>query len=137
MKAFAMRLMHMGKVAYVVGETTTPGIARGDLLVIGSGSGRTASLLSMSQKAKQIGARILLITIDSQSPIGQLADCIIQIPVPSPKAKNGADAIRSVQPMGSLLEQCLLLVLDAMVLLLMEREHLCSDEMFSRHANLE
>ena len=40
-KAFAMRLMHLGLPVFVAGETTTPGIRAGDLLVIGSGSGAT------------------------------------------------------------------------------------------------
>ncbi|MEM2817946.1 MAG: SIS domain-containing protein, partial [Archaeoglobaceae archaeon] len=32
-KAFAMRLMHLGYKAFVIGETTTPRIEAGDLLV--------------------------------------------------------------------------------------------------------
>ncbi len=38
-KAFAMRLMHLGLSAYVVGETITPALNRGDVMVIFSGSG--------------------------------------------------------------------------------------------------
>ena len=38
-KAFAMRLMHLGFHAYVVGETITPALKTGDLMVIFSGSG--------------------------------------------------------------------------------------------------
>ncbi len=37
MRGFAMRLMHMGYKTYVVGETTTPAILEGDVLVLGSG----------------------------------------------------------------------------------------------------
>ncbi len=66
-KAFAMRLMHMGLKAHLVGETTTPGIEKGDLLIIGSGSGETASLAVMAQKAKKIGVDIALVTIHPQS----------------------------------------------------------------------
>lgn len=51
-RAFAMRLMHAGKDAYVVGETVTPGIAEGDLLILGSGSGETQSLIAMAQKPR-------------------------------------------------------------------------------------
>ncbi|GAA6621429.1 hypothetical protein [Scytonema sp. NUACC26] len=36
----AMRLMHLGLQDYVVGETTTPSIEKGDLLIACSGSGR-------------------------------------------------------------------------------------------------
>ncbi|MDD4570327.1 MAG: SIS domain-containing protein, partial [Tepidanaerobacteraceae bacterium] len=43
-KSFAMRLMHIGYDVYVVGETVTPNIEKGDLLIIGSGSGETATL---------------------------------------------------------------------------------------------
>ncbi len=39
-KAFVMRLMHMGLDAYVVGETVTANLREGDLLIVGSGSGR-------------------------------------------------------------------------------------------------
>lgn len=42
-KSFAMRLMHLGANTYVVGETITPAIAEGDLLVAVSGSGLTTT----------------------------------------------------------------------------------------------
>src|SRR5512138_3472644 len=51
MRALGMRLMHLGKTVYVVGETTTPSIAAKDLLIVGSGSGRTAILLSVAGQA--------------------------------------------------------------------------------------
>ncbi|WP_143800270.1 SIS domain-containing protein, partial [Oenococcus oeni] len=38
-KGFAMRLMHIGYTVYVIGETITPSIAAGDVLVSVSGSG--------------------------------------------------------------------------------------------------
>ena len=38
---FVMRLVHLGKSAFVVGETTTPAINEGDLLIAISGSGNT------------------------------------------------------------------------------------------------
>lgn len=136
-RGFAMRLMHAGRRVHVVGEPTTPAIGRGDLLVIGSGSGRTASLLAMARTARELGAGILLYTIDARSPIAALADAVVVIPAPSPKAAVPGDACSSVQPMGSLFEQSLLLVLDATVLLLMGRLGLDPAEMFARHANLE
>jgi len=136
-RGFAMRLMHLGKRACVVGETTTPAISNVDLLVIGSGSGRTASLLTMAQRAKQIGAKLLLFTIDPNSPIGQLADHIVEIPASSPKVISNSAKGDSIQPMGSLFEQSLFILLDCLILLLMKRENQTSAQMFSRHANLE
>ena len=40
-KAFAMRLMHLGLDIHVVGETITPALREGDILVVVSGSGET------------------------------------------------------------------------------------------------
>ena len=51
-RGFSNRLMHLGYTVYFVGEPTTPSIQAGDLLIVGSGSGNTASLVSNSQKAK-------------------------------------------------------------------------------------
>jgi len=136
-RGFAMRLMHMGRDVHVVGDVTTPSIAAGDLLLIGSGSGSTGSLVNMANKARSLGARIALVTIDPCSPIGEIADAVVTIPAPSPKARNAMDAVETVQPMGSLFEQSMSVLLDSMVVMLMQRHGLNSDDMFKRHANLE
>jgi len=47
-RAFAMRLMHLGLKVYVVGETTTPAVKRGDLVIAISGSGETRSIVSLA-----------------------------------------------------------------------------------------
>lgn len=135
-RAFAMRLMHMGFAVYVVGETVTPNLTSADILLIASGSGSTGSLVVMAQKAKTIDARLALVTIDQHSPIGKLADIVLTIPAPSPKVQR-ASGFTSIQPMGSLFEQSLLLTLDAVIVMLMERQNKTSDLMFTRHANLE
>lgn len=137
MRGFAMRLMHMGKTTHLVGEVTTPAIGAGDLLIVGSGSGRTESLLVMAAKAKKIGARVLLVTVDPKSPIGELADCVVEIPAPSSKTRNATGAVQSIQPMGSLFEQSLFVLLDALIVLLMQKENVNAETMFTRHANLE
>ncbi|MCK4925032.1 MAG: SIS domain-containing protein, partial [Spirochaetes bacterium] len=62
MRTFAMRLMHMSLQSFVAGETTTPGIGKRDLLIIGSGSGETEGLLVMAQRARQVGAQVALVT---------------------------------------------------------------------------
>ena len=137
MRAFAMRLMHLGKTVHLVGDVTTPAIGEHDLLVIGSGSGNTAGLRTMAGQAKESGARILLFTIQPDSPMGRLAEDIVQIAAPSPKAESAAETMRSLQPMGSLFEQTLFLLCDSLVVVLMQKNDLSSEAMFTRHANLE
>ena len=135
-KSFAMRLMHMGFESYVVGETTTPNIEPGDLLVIASGSGETGSLVSMAQKAKQYGALLALVGIFPESSVGKLADIKLKINAPTPKVKTDA-GIKSIQPMGSLFEQSILIFFDGIILRLMEKQGKNADTMFGKHANLE
>lgn len=90
-KGFAMRLMHMGVASYVVGETCTPNIKEGGVLVVCSGSGETKSLVNHAAKAKEMGARVALITINPNSSIAGMADVVIEISAPSPKSAKQGD----------------------------------------------
>ncbi|TXC91329.1 6-phospho-3-hexuloisomerase [Metabacillus litoralis] len=134
-KSFAMRMMHMGFDAYVIGETVTPTFEKDDILIIGSGSGETKSLVMIAEKAKTISGKIAAITIFPDSTIGQLADFTIKLPG-APKDKTEND-YKTIQPMGSLFEQTLLLLYDAIILRLMEKRGLDSTKMYGKHANLE
>lgn len=134
-RAFAMRLMQMGIAAYVVGETVTPGIAKGDVLIIGSGSGETKSLITMAEKAKSIEASLIAVTIAPESSIGMLADHTVKLPGSPKDRANGSYA--TIQPMASLFEQTLLIFYDAVVLLMMEKQGLDTVGMYGNHANLE
>ena len=91
--------------------------------------------MSIANRAKKIGAIIGVITIFPQSAIGQIADLVIKISAPTPKVEVDS-GYRSIQPMGSLFEQSMLLFLDAVVLRLMEKKGK-DDTMFEKHANLE
>lgn len=135
MRAFAMRLMHLGLDVYVVGETVTRSIDKGDLLLIGTGSGETRSLIPMAEKARSLEANVATLTLSSTSTIGRLADNIVQLPgVP----KNQLDQEAStIQPMGSLFEQVLLLVCDTIILKLMHKQTSSGRTMYGNHANLE
>ena len=134
-KSFAIRMMHMGIDAYVIGETVTPNFEKGDILIIGSGSGETKGLVSMAQKAKSIGGTIAAVTIFPESTIGQLADITIKLPG-SPKDQSESK-FKTIQPMGSLFEQTLLLFYDAVILRFMEKKGLDTNKMYGKHANLE
>ena len=72
--SFAMRLNQLGKNAYVVGESTTPSIKEHDLFIIISGSGSTEHLRLLAEKAQSVGAKIVLLTTNADSPIGNLAE---------------------------------------------------------------
>lgn len=134
-KSFAMRMMHIGLDAYVIGETVTPNFEKEDILIIGSGSGETKSLVSIAEKAKNIGGTIAAVTIFPESTIGKLADVTIKLPG-SPKDQSEGD-FKSIQPMGSLFEQTLLMFYDAIILSFMDKMCLDTNKMYGKHANLE
>ncbi len=75
-RAFAQRLMHLGLTTYVVGETTTPAIRPEDVLVVCSGSGETQVTILVSEVAKGIGAHVVAVTANRDSPIARLADTL-------------------------------------------------------------
>jgi 6-phospho-3-hexuloisomerase len=137
MRAFGMRLMHLGKTVYVVGETTTPGIAATDLLILGSGSGRTTSLCAMAKQARRLGAQVLLFTTDAESPLARLSDLQVVIPAPSFRVMDDMHDSLSIQPLGTLFEQSMLILCDSLILALMRRTGVSAIQMFAHHANLE
>ncbi len=136
-RGFAMRLMHMGFDVYVVGETVTPAIEKGDLLLVASGSGSTGSLTVMSEKCKRIGAKLALITTRAASPIGILADIVLEVNATTTKAEDKKN--NSIQPGANTFEQSVLLIGDAIIIHMMSKRSLAesNQELMARHANLE
>ena len=86
LRGLAMRLMHLGLCVYVTGETVTPAAGPGDLLLIGSGSGETTTLVPLAQQAHKLGMRVALLTIFPDSTLARLADHVVVIPGTSGKS---------------------------------------------------
>lgn len=130
---FAMRLVHLGLVAHVVGEATAPGVAEGDLLIVSSGSGRTRTVIAQASAARSRGTRVAAVTADERSPLARQADIVMLIPCPPFSSARG----KTIQFGGSLFEQSLLLFYDTLILELAERLGRSPLDMRMRHANLE
>jgi 6-phospho-3-hexuloisomerase len=137
-RGVAMRLMQFDYTAFVVGETVTPAIEQGDLLILGSGSGETSTLKMIANNAKKAGAKLALITIYPESTIGQLADLVVKISAPTAKLSSG-NADEAFQPGANLFEQSLLILSDTVMIRLIERTNLENPNqlLMERHANLE
>jgi 6-phospho-3-hexuloisomerase len=134
-RAFAMRLMHLGLTAYVVGETTTPAVGPGDLLVAVSGSGTTGHTVQVAQSASAAGAQVQAVTSDPESPLGQLARTRLVLPAATKHRRPGEAP--SIQPLSSLFDQATHLTLDAVCLILAERRQVDNDAARAAHANTE
>ena len=136
MRGFAMRLMHLGLTVHVVDDVSTPAIQSGDLLIIGSGSGRTMSLVRYAEAVQKIGASLATITGNQSAPIAELAQTIVFIPAKIFQS-DAQTKTKSVLLMGSLFEHSLGLLCDLMVIQLKDLLKQSEDDMNERHANLE
>lgn len=134
MKAVAMRLMHLGLNVHVVGETTTPAIQEGDLLLAASGSGTTSAIVKAAEKAHGVGAGIAALSTTNTSPLANVAQLVLVIPAAQKQDFHGAI---SAQYAGSLFEQSVLFVGDAVFQTLWKMSQLSPEEMWKQHANME
>ena len=133
---FAMRLMHMGYSVHLVGDVTKHAIQKGDVLIVGSGSGETKSLLGMTQKCMDLGVEICLFTRKPDSTVGKRAAAKLVISAATTSDASQA-AVQTIQPMGSLFEQSCLIAYDSIIVYLMRKKGTNGQEMHKRHANLE
>jgi 6-phospho-3-hexuloisomerase len=145
-KAFAMRLMHLGLTSYVVGETVTPALTREDMVVVFSGSGETKTVADIAESAKEIGARLCLITAKRESRIGRIADCCVVIE--SQRDTIGEETAefeirqmmgkhKSFAPLGTLFETASVIFADAVISRLMEIKEINVETLRGRHVNIE
>ena len=144
-KAFAMRLMHLGLSAYVVGETISPAIYQDDCIVAISGSGETNTIVSAAKIAKNRGSKVLALTSYPESSLGQLSDCFILVKGRTKKEVDDENYIKrqihgnytSLTPLGTAFELTTLVFLDAIVSELMEKMHQTESDLKARHTVLE
>jgi 6-phospho-3-hexuloisomerase len=136
-RALAMRLTHMGKESYWIWDDTTPGIEKGDLLIATLGDGQIGHINYVCERAKEAGAFLCVVT---GSPSGrtakELADQIFFVPAAVYRGRD--EVVPSIQPMGNLFEQCLLIAFDIAVMLLVDQApSLTFEKMSHRHRNIE
>ncbi len=144
-KAFAMRLMHLGLSAYVVGETISPAIHAEDCIVAISGSGETNTIVSAAKIAKDRKSKVLAVTSYPKSSLGQLADCYLLVKGRKNQEEDDENYMKrqihgnytSLTPLGTAFELTTLVFLDAIVSELMEKMKQTESDLQSRHAVLE
>ena len=143
-KAFAMRLMHLGLKVYVVGETVTPAITDKDCLLAISGSGETSYIVSTTNIAKEIGAKIIAITSYNDSSLAKQSDIIVEL-----KGRTKMDIEnnyisrqisgqhQTLSPLGTLFEVSALIFLDATIAEMMHDLGQTEKDLKARHTILE
>lgn len=134
-KAFAMRLKHLGKEVYWIWDDTTPSICQHDLMICACGSADVGHENYITQKTKELGATLALITAANKGYILEIADIVVKVPAQAYKAVG--DFVTSRQLMGNLFEQTLFILFDVIVMLLKEEMKITDQDMTNRHRNVE
>lgn len=143
-KAFAMRLMHLGFNIYVMGETITPSVGEGDVVLILSGSGRTTLPVTVAKMAKSLGVKVVAVTSHPNSPLGKTADHIVILQGRDRMAHEEEYYSRqllgehaALTPMGTLFEDSCMVLLDSVIAELMARLDISETEMKRKHASIQ
>jgi 6-phospho-3-hexuloisomerase len=126
-RMFGMRLMHAGLTAYIPGETITPAAGRGDLLVAISCTGATGYTDYLARRARELGAKVVVLTSVADSPLGDDADEVVMIPATA----------EDIVLRAAVFEHAASLCLDSVFNVLSERLKVDADAFGARHANLE
>jgi 6-phospho-3-hexuloisomerase len=134
MRAFAMRLFHLGFDVHVVGDMTTPPVGAGDALIVSAGPGAFSTVLGLMGVAKQANARTIVVTAQPEGAAAKQADAVVHLP-----AQTMADdqTSQGILPMGTVYEAAQLLFFELIVIQLRERSSQSADNMRERHTNLE
>lgn len=142
-KSFAMRLMHLGFTVFVVGETTTPAVNPGDLVLAISGSGETPSIVSLGKIAKDLNSTLITITSNPDSTLARMSDITVQI---RGRAKDSIEGYlerhmkgnyRTLTPMGTTFEISTMIFLDSVIAELMVLIDATEDDLKKRHSVFE
>lgn len=143
-KAFAMRLMHLNFHVHVIGETITPRLRKGDLFLGVSGSGETTRVVSAAETAKEIGAKLIVITSYPNSSLGKFADLAVKVPgrveTADKKSYTGRQITgeyESLTPLGTLFEVTALTFLDGVIASLMKELGKKEEDLSKQHATVE
>ena len=128
-RAFAIRLVHLGFQAFVIGETITAPVQKDDCIVLISGSGITIPVVMTAEIAANLEAKLILLTANKKSPIDSLSNVTIILSPTNKKAH--------LAPLGTLFEASSWVFLDGIIAELMKKKEENEETMRKRHATLE
>ncbi len=127
-RAFAMRLVQAGLRAYVIGESVTPIVRRGDVVVIVSGQGESYSSIQTANIVRREGAELIVLTSRPTSKLAHTASLLVTIEFPDDPERP------KFAPLGTLFESASLRLTDALIAEVLAARGESELSMRSRHA---
>ncbi|XP_010482566.1 PREDICTED: uncharacterized protein LOC104761225 [Camelina sativa] len=143
LKAFAMRLSHLGLSVHLVFDMTTPPISSSDLLIASAGPGGFSTVDAICSIAKSNGAKVLLLTAQpvTGSCVKHATD-VCYVPAQTMASDNGGGDAgelgeKRLLPMGSVYEGALFVLFEMVVYKLVDVLGETPESVRARHTNLE
>ncbi len=127
-KAFAIRLVQMGLEVFFIGETITPIVEEGNVVIIVSYTGETMSAVQTANIVRRVGAKVVSVTANDHSKLSNASNLVIVLHPPKDEER------KRLAPLGTLFEDSALIYLDSIVALLMDKLGQSEGLMRGRHA---
>ena len=127
-RALAMRLVQAGLSAYVIGESVTPIVQRGDLVIIFSNRGESYSSIQTANIVRREGAELIVVTGRSSSKLAHAATVLVALQFPDDPDRP------LLAPLGTVFEAASLRFGDALVAEWMHVRGETGESMRRRHA---
>jgi 6-phospho 3-hexuloisomerase len=127
-RAFAMRLVQIGRSSYVIGESVTPIVRAGDTVVILSAAGESYSSIQTANIVRREGAELLVLTARRGSKIAHAASLLISFQFPEEPERL------VLAPLGTLFEAAAHQFLDGLIAEMMRVRGETEESMRRRHA---
>jgi 6-phospho-3-hexuloisomerase len=140
LKAFIMRLNHLGIQASFFGDNYVPPMNENDVFICCSNSGSTKSVLNILEIFKnKANGTIISFVGNENSPMAELSDVVVKFKTCNGGLNSADDPskINSIQPMTTLTEQAMFVLFDLIVMLIIDRLNININETKQYHSNIE
>jgi len=127
-KAFAIRLVQMGLEVFFVGETITPIVEEGNLVIIVSYTGETMSAIQTANIVRRVGAKVITVTASPHSKLAGASNLVVHLQPPKDEER------KRLAPLGTVFEAATLIYFDSIVAMLMDKLGQSEGSMRKRHA---
>lgn len=140
LKAFIMRLNHLGIKASFFGDNYVPPMNANDVFICCSNSGTTKSVVNILEifKAKA-GGKVISFVGNDNSKMAELSDIVIKFKTCNGGLNSADDPskINSIQPMTTLTEQAMFVLFDLIVMMIIDKLGIDIKDTKQYHSNIE
>lgn len=140
LKAFVMRLNHLGFNASFFGDNYVPPMNSDDIFICCSNSGTTKSVVNILEifKSKANG-KVISFVGNENSKMAELSDIAVKFKTCNGGLNSADDPskINSIQPMTTLTEQAMFILFDLIIMMIIDRLGIDIKDTKQFHSNIE